>query len=139
PSTAFLLVSSPRRDAVNEALFFAERLGRSHITVQGLVVNRLHPRFEWAGGATVPATASTPMPDGAGASRDGGALAVLVANRDQFRTIGEREERHLAALAAQVAPAPVARVPFLAVDVHDLDGLAEVADHIFEPERPRAA
>ena len=34
-------------------------------------------------------------------------------------------------LAAKVAPAPVVRVPFLATDVHDLDGLTTVGSHLF--------
>ncbi|HEY3702860.1 MAG TPA: ArsA family ATPase [Acidimicrobiales bacterium] len=131
PSTAFVLVASPRRDAVDEALFFAERLGRSHIAVQGLVVNRLHPRFD-AGSAEPSAThASGDGPIVASASGDDGALAALVANRDELRAMSAREEGHFAALAAQVAPAPVARVPFLADDVHDLGGLSVIADHLF--------
>jgi hypothetical protein len=36
----------------------------------------------------------------------------------------------LAALTAQVVPAPLARVPLLARDVHDLDRLQTVADHL---------
>ena len=41
--TAFVLVASPRRDTVEEAHFFAERLGEAGIAVRGLVVNRVHP------------------------------------------------------------------------------------------------
>jgi anion-transporting ArsA/GET3 family ATPase len=126
PSTAFLLVASPRRDSVDEALFFAERLARSHITVQGLIVNRLHPRFG--------DMASPSRPTG-----DSAALAALVANREELCSMAEREEGHFAALAAQVAPAPVARVPFLADDVHDIGGLGVIADHIFGDSRPAAA
>jgi anion-transporting ArsA/GET3 family ATPase len=128
-STAFLLVASPRRDAVDEALFFAERLGRSHIAVQGLVVNRLHPRFDAGPGG----------PLVVGPLGDSPALAALVDNRQQLRAMAEREEGHFAALAAQVAPAPVARVPFLAADVHDLEGLAVIADHLFRGGRQAAA
>ena len=43
--TAFVLVASPRRDTVEEAHFFAERLGEAGIAVRGLVVNRVHPAF----------------------------------------------------------------------------------------------
>jgi anion-transporting ArsA/GET3 family ATPase len=139
PSTAFVLVASPRRDAVDEALFFAERLGRSHIAVQGLVVNRLHPRFD-AGSGEPPATdAWGAGPLAARASGDDRALAALVANRDELRAMSAREEGHFAALAAQVAPAPVARVPFLADDVHDLGGLAVIADHLFGQDSPAIA
>jgi anion-transporting ArsA/GET3 family ATPase len=139
PSTAFVLVASPRRDAVDEALFFAERLGRSHIAVQGLVVNRLHPRFDAGSGEPSAADGSRTSPMATGSSGDGDALAALVANRDELRAMAAREEGHFAALAAQVTPAPVARVPFLADDVHDLDGLGAIADHLFGQDKPAVA
>jgi anion-transporting ArsA/GET3 family ATPase len=139
PATAFVLVAAPRRDAVDEALFFAERLSRSHIAVQGLVVNRLHPRFDSRSGEPPESGASGAGPIAAGPAGNGRALAALVANRDELRAMAAREEAHFAALAAQVAPAPVARVPFLADDVHDLAGLAVIADHLFGHDRPAAA
>jgi anion-transporting ArsA/GET3 family ATPase len=139
PSTAFVLVASPRRDSVDEALFFAERLGRSHIAVQGLVVNRLHPRFDARPDGSSATEGSAAAPVDASATGDGQALAALVANRDELRAMSAREEGHYAALAAEVAPAPVARVPFLADDVHDLEGLAVIADHLFGQSRPAVA
>jgi anion-transporting ArsA/GET3 family ATPase len=139
PSTAFVLVASPRRDAVDEALFFAERLSRSHIAVQGLVVNRLHPRFDTSSGEAGATDGSGAGPIVSSAGRDDGALAALIANRDELRAMSAREEGHFAALAGQVAPAPVARVPFLADDVHDLQGLAVIADHLFGEDRPAVA
>jgi anion-transporting ArsA/GET3 family ATPase len=139
PATAFVLVAAPRRDAVDEALFFAERLSRSHIAVQGLVVNRLHPRFDARSAGASESDASGAGPVVAGPAGDGRALAALVANRDELRAMAAREEAHFAALSAQVAPAPVARVPFLADDVHDLAGLAVIADHLFGHDRPAAA
>ena len=139
PSTAFVLVASPRRDAVDEALFFAERLGRSHIAVQGLVVNRLYPRFDAGSGEPSAPDGSGASPVATGPSGDGQALAALVANRDELRAMAAREEGHFAALTAQVAPAPVARVPFLADDVHDLDGLGAIADHLFGQDKPAVA
>jgi anion-transporting ArsA/GET3 family ATPase len=119
PRTAFVLVASPRRDAVDEALFFAEKLLESDIGVDALVVNRLHPPF------------------GEGAvDRDRGAL---YANLADFRDIAAREEHHFAALAEKVAPSPVARVPFLADDVHDLEGLRTVGGHLFDASAESAA
>jgi anion-transporting ArsA/GET3 family ATPase len=138
-STAFVLVASPRRDAVEEALFFAERLGRSHIAVQGLIVNRLHPRFDASSDRRSLEGPPDDRPTAATIAGDEGALAALVANRDELRAMADREEGHFAALAAQVAPAPVARVPFLAADVHDLEGLSAIADHLFREGRPTAA
>ena len=46
-------------------------------------------------------------------------------------SVATREDGHLAGLADAVAPAPMAWVPFLRTDVHDLDGLGEVAGYIF--------
>ena len=45
PTTAYVLVTSPREDAVREAAYFAEKLGDSEIRPAGVVVNRVHPRF----------------------------------------------------------------------------------------------
>ena len=117
--TAFLLIASPKRDAVDEAMFFSRKLAESHIAVQALIVNRVHPRFG-------------PVPAGV-ASAESSALGPLVRNLTDLRGIGEREESHVATLVRAVAPAPVVRVPFLVDDVHDLDGLVQIAGHLFAP------
>jgi anion-transporting ArsA/GET3 family ATPase len=125
PGTAFVLVASPRRDAVDEALFFADKLLEAGIGVDALVVNRLHPRFGGTGsGGPERARART-------LAAATPALASLYDNLADFRDIAEREGHHFDALARKVAPAPVARVPFLADDVHDLSGLEAVGAHLF--------
>jgi anion-transporting ArsA/GET3 family ATPase len=122
PSTAFVLVASPRRDAVEEASFFAERLAESGIPVEALVVNRMHPAFgegrPEADLERARALAGTP-------------LGSLYENLAEFRLVARREDEHLRGLAARVAPAPVVKVPFLASDVHDLAGLREVGEYLF--------
>ena len=122
PVTAFVLVASPRRDAVDEALFFAEKLRESGIGVEALVVNRLHPRFGDGAAAEARSRAD---------SLTGTPLGGLYSNLADFRSVAEREEAHFGSLASRIAPAPVARVPFLAADVHDLHGLVAVGDFLF--------
>ena len=117
PTTAFVLVTSPRADTVDEAHWFAAKLQESGLAVDGLVVNRVHPAFGVPG----------PLPS----APQGSDLASLVANLEDYRTVHGREEATYSLLAAQVAPSPVARVPLLDVDVHDTGGLAVVADHVF--------
>ena len=119
--TAYVLVTAPRRESVAEAQFFAERLAESDLTVAALVVNRIHPSF--GDGDADQARAEA-------AAHDGTPVGALWANLADFRQIAAREEEQLTGLAASVAPAPVVRVPVLHSDVHDLDGLAEVADHL---------
>jgi anion-transporting ArsA/GET3 family ATPase len=124
PGTAYLLVASPRRDTVAEASWFAERLRSSHLPVEALVVNRVHPRF--GDGAGLPEADRERATTLAGT-----ALGSLYANLADFRTMAAGEEAHLEGLAAAVAPAPVLRVPFLSDDVHDVDTLEQVAGHLF--------
>ena len=50
----------------------------------------------------------------------------------EFALIAAREEDHLTGLVDQVAPAPVVRVPYLRTDVHDLESLAIIGDHLFD-------
>ena len=120
--TAFVLVASPRRDTVEEADFFARRLAESGIAVRALIVNRMHPRFGTGLAEASRERAST---------LEGTDLGGLYANLADFRLVASREEDHLAGLAELVAPASVIRVPFLRTDVHDLDGLSEVGEHLF--------
>jgi len=131
PETAFVLVAAPRKDAVGEALYFARRLQESSITIQALVVNRLHPRF-----GRVPSVLTSPS---AAAQPAAAPLAALLGNLKELVDIAEREEQYFGTLAAQVAPAPVARVPFLSDDVHDLHGLTEVGRYLFANDGPVVA
>jgi anion-transporting ArsA/GET3 family ATPase len=116
-TTAFVLVTSPRPDTVEEAGWFADKLNESGLAVEGLVVNRVHPSF----GPPMTLPEAPPGSD----------LAGLVANLREQQAVNAREERTVADLVTAVAPSPVVRVPLLEVDVHDLNGLGVVADHVF--------
>ncbi len=117
--TAFVLVTSPRRDAARETQFFAEKLDEAGIGVAALVVNRMHPRYAAVGPVGVPAPA----------------LAPLYRNLADLALLADGEEVHVTALAERIG-APAVRVPELETDVHDLPGLARVAAHVFADERP---
>ena len=120
--TAFVLVASPRRDTVEEAEFFARRLGEAGISVRALIVNRMHPRF---GRGLGEATRERSL------TLAGTPLGSLYSNLASFQLVASREEEHLSGLAELVAPAPVVRVPLMHTDVHDLSGLSEVGRHLF--------
>jgi anion-transporting ArsA/GET3 family ATPase len=119
--TAFVLVASPRRDTIDEARFFATKLGEADISVRALIVNRMHPSF---GDGLAEATAERAR------TFEGSDLGGLYRNLAEFQLVASREEEHLSGLAAAVTPAAVVRVPFLSTDVHDLDGLNAVAAHL---------
>ena len=136
PSTAFVLVASPRADSVGEAVHFADKLGETGMSVSALVVNRVQPRFaDDALVARLPAATGAQM-DGPGAAHgpedpSWRALDELVANLRGYTAASDREEQAYADLVAKVAPAPVFKVPLLETDVHDLSGLAAVCDLLF--------
>jgi anion-transporting ArsA/GET3 family ATPase len=128
PQTAFVVIAAPRRDAVDEAIYFADRLRQSSGRVEALVINRMFPYFG-------------PVPDGFdGGLASSSGLDALLTNLRDLDHVAKREEQHVAALAARLPGAPIVRVPFLSDDIHDLDGLAAVGRWLFNtapgPRRP---
>jgi anion-transporting ArsA/GET3 family ATPase len=122
--TAFILVASPRPDSVDEAVHFAGKLAQSQMSVTGLIVNRVQPRFADDEELAALEEAAPVGPDSP--------LGQLIQNLRGYTAASDREERTYADLVARVAPAPVYRVPLLNTDVHDLDGLGTVAGLLFE-------
>jgi anion-transporting ArsA/GET3 family ATPase len=122
-STAFVLVTSPRRDAVEEAEFFADRLREGSLSVEALVVNRVHPHYDGALPDVLRARARS-LP------ADKSAIAAQFDNLADLEELAIREERELAGLADRIDGATIARVPELEHDVHDFDALRAVARHL---------
>jgi anion-transporting ArsA/GET3 family ATPase len=118
PSTAYVLVTSARPDAVAEASFFAEKLAEREVAPAALIVNRIHPHF---GAHGTPGPAAAPS----------GPLAAYEANLATLNEVAADEEGSYAELAAQVAPAALGRIPLFGHDVHDLGGLERIADVLF--------
>jgi anion-transporting ArsA/GET3 family ATPase len=117
PATAYVLVTSARPDAVTEAGFFAEKLAERDVAVAALVVNRIAPFFGEPGAHE----AADAAPE----------LAALEANLAVLDAVATREEQSFSGLAAQVAPAPIGRIPLFGQDVHELLGLQRAADELF--------
>lgn len=112
----FVLVASPSRLTLDEALFFHRRLVEKEMPFVAFVVNRVHPD---------PA-ASAPFA-GAQARLPAGLLDKLVSVFREQHELAEADRRSVARLRVEAATA-VLCVPELEADVHDLRGLARVAD-----------
>ena len=122
PATAYVVVTSPRSDSLEEAGYFTSRLIERGVSAAGLVVNRVHPRFGSAGIALPAAPAGT-------------ALAVLEDNLRELDAVAGVEAQSFAGLVAATGPSPVGLVPLLGTDVHDVEGLGVVADALFGAAR----
>jgi anion-transporting ArsA/GET3 family ATPase len=122
PATTFLIVSSPEREPVEEAIFFRGKLADHGMPFGGLVVNRVHSLGAGSDDADEAAL------EGALGAR----LAAKVARAyAEERTLAERDAAAIERLRAETGdPDPVV-VPQLAGDVHDIDGLVAVHAHLF--------
>jgi anion-transporting ArsA/GET3 family ATPase len=130
PDTAFVLVTSPRRDAMQEATFFAQRLAEAGQIVQALIVNRVHPSFGDEAPTGLRAAADVlRRRSGEPAAR----LAALYDNLADFREIAALERDHIEALRDRIgSDTALAYVPYLAHDVHDFTTLHEVGEVLFD-------
>jgi anion-transporting ArsA/GET3 family ATPase len=122
PGTAFLVVATPESDALREASYFVERLANDGMPLAGLVVNRTHPVL-----AELPAGRALATADELDRN-DTAALASAVLRVHSDRVaVASREKRLLARFTKAHPSVAVVGVPALPADVHDLDGLREIA------------
>jgi anion-transporting ArsA/GET3 family ATPase len=125
--TAFVLVTSPRRDAVQEAEYFARRLADSAFAVDALVVNRMHERYTDEAPDDLRARARELA---ARRSDPATRLAAHYANLADLEEVALRERAELAGLEHRIGDASVAHVPELGYDVHDFAALRAVGSHL---------
>jgi anion-transporting ArsA/GET3 family ATPase len=122
PATTFLIVSSPEREPVEEAIFFRGKLADHGMPFGGVIVNRVHALDGAADDADTSALEAA-----LGASLAGKVGRAYA----EERALAERDAAAIARLRAETGdPAPVL-VPQLAGDVHDIDGLVAIHAHLF--------
>jgi len=135
PTTSFVLVTSARRDSIDEAIFFAQRLDDSEFAISALVANRVLPQFAPAHDAASLRARAVELRGAAEAGPDAGAAARRLADRcdtlADLAVLAAREHRDLEGVAERMGGPPVAYVPFMAHDVHDVAALRQVGHHLF--------
>jgi len=124
--TTFLLVTSPRRDAIDEAIFFHRRLRERRLPFGGVVVNRM----------------STLALEDEEVDED--ELKTLLKERlgrrvadnlEDYQAIATRDRENVERLSRDLADgAPPILVPHLEDDIHDLRGLLDMNEYLFAAE-----
>ena len=118
--TSFVLITSPRADAIDEAAWFHHRLLDAGLPFAGVVANRVRPK----------AASGSP-------GRDleellGPPLAAKVGELWQKeRRLAARDRKNLDDLRGRLGRKPMIEVPILDGDVHDLDGLRRMDEFLF--------
>ena len=131
PGTAFVVVASPEPDALREAAYFVDRLSGEAMPLAGLVLNRTHP---------VLADLSASKARDVAESLRGAPLAAAVLRLHADRVdLAAREEKLLARFVYAHPGVAVTRVPVVAADISDLDGLREVGDRLAAAPPPTPA
>ncbi len=116
PQTTFLLVTSLEREPVEETVFFYDRLRAQRLPFGAAVVNRVR----------------LPVGDGALPAGLAPDLAARVAqSAAEAQILALRDAAGLGRLRDALGDPMVIAVPQLAGDVHDLEGLARVGEHLF--------
>lgn len=121
-ASSFVLVTSPRPEAMLEADYFAGQLGRLGIGVGAVVANRMPPRF----GPTTAATAERNAREATDAAE-----RWLWSNLAELHRDADRAEASLARFVESIgSTGPALVVPELATDIHDFDGITMISSAI---------
>ena len=124
--TTFLLVTSPRRDAIDEAIFFHRRLRERRLAFGGVVVNRM----------STLALEDEEVDEDELEALLGERLGRRVAdNLEDYQAIATRDRENVERLSRDLADgAPPILVPHLEDDIHDLRGLLDMNEYLFAAE-----
>jgi len=124
PETAFLIVTSPEREAAREARFLAERLAAAGMPAAELIVNRVHTHsLEGQDAEQLVASLAGPL---------GAQLATrVVHNLADYDVLARRDRETIEELATTLeGPAAPIVVGQLDEEVQDLLGLARIAEQL---------
>jgi anion-transporting ArsA/GET3 family ATPase len=121
--TSFLIVTSPERDPVREAIALRAHLDEQGMPFGGMIVNRVH-----VGGLEghAPAEVSELLTPDLGER-----LASRVAeNLADFDVLARRDAQSITRLRSATGDTHPLLIPELDEDVHDVDSLAKIATHL---------
>jgi anion-transporting ArsA/GET3 family ATPase len=139
PTTAFVVVAVPERDALREAAYFVDRLGSEGMPLAGVVVNRLQALAAPGLSGSRAAAAAEQLEDRTPDAGSGGATAsdpfdgltpALLRLHADLADVATRHGGHVRRFVAGHPGVRVTTVPAGATDIHDLEGLRTVGDSL---------
>jgi len=127
PSSRFVVIAAPEPDALREAAYFVERLKTDSMPLAGLVLNRV----QYVDAAELSADRARVAAQTLGTEEHQltSALLGIHANR---QAQAERQQHLAERFTAAHPTVPVAMMPAMAEDIHDLEGLRAIGDRLAE-------
>ena len=111
--TAYVLVTSPRLDAIEEAHYFADQLSKATLTTNAMIVNRVLSGF-----------LGPDIPDSLIARND--ELGHLAQVAQDLRRAAEDGRDAIEDLARAIGPTPVISLAYQQGDIHSIEGLRDL-------------
>jgi anion-transporting ArsA/GET3 family ATPase len=130
PATTFLIVTSPEREPVEEALFFSEKLAARRLPFGGAIVNRVHHDVlddEDTGDV------ASALEEALGEKLAAKAAATLA----DYDVLARRDAAGTARLRAGLGGAELIPIPQFDADVHDIEGLLRIHQWLFAADAER--
>lgn len=137
--SVFLLVTTPEREPIAEAVFFWQKLVEAELPFGGVIVNKVHPAALDPDRERPPAV----LHRAAAAQLVDAGLDPALADRvaDVFvehEALAGRDRANVRALARRLGSEPLLEVRQLDEDVHDVDGLGRLERELFATDQPAA-
>ncbi len=112
-TTGYVLVTTPRGDALEETRWFANQLERRGVRANGVIVNRVHPSFTGFDPENLPVA--------------GGTLGVHLDNLRAMERAARRDRAAVSVLSGLDPDVVVAEIPWRANPLTDVAALDEIA------------
>ncbi|GAB3587750.1 ArsA family ATPase [Calidifontibacter terrae] len=128
PSTAFVVVATPERDALREAAFFVDRLETDSMPLAGVVVNRVQMTYVPSVTAPRAQAAATQLDDVAQRPKgwEPADTASLLRWHAWITELGIRHAEAIARFTVRHPQVPIVQVSAAGHDVNDIDELRSI-------------
>ncbi len=145
--TVFTLVTAPEPEAIEEAIFFLERMRESKLPFGAAIINKVHPDYlrqaeKNFGKPTdqILEDARENLSRSMNGTEGGARLAdTIYENLHDYQMLAARDNKNIKRLMKKLKPSQVVQVPYFDDDIHDIDGLCQINKFLFSSAKERNA